>query len=168
MKKTKKTLEYFDYHELVETVEAKNGIDIRDVAGWSAIMSDQFTRLGIFMNEQFGNTHEQRVKEWSRDDPRWTKYTFKDILREGELHFDQVGYRDYWHFLTDLIDVHNGCIVNIDWADIRDIAIEADNKQSADLAAADIKDVAPNWRTKVTDMFIAEVGAGENDYLIAW
>lgn len=154
--KTKKTLEYYDYHELVDVIEKKNNVDIRDYSGWYAIMSDQHTRLGKLMDEKFDMTYEERRKAWDNNDPRWGQYTLEDILREGELHYDEVEYKDYWHFMLDHVyDIYNGWIGNINWGDIREIALEEDGGE-------------PDWRTKITDMFIAEVGDGDNEYLIEW
>ncbi len=155
MKKIKQIKEYYDYHEIVELIQNKYNVNIHDVKGWSAVMHYQCKRAEKAMNKKFGNTHKKRCAEWKNDDPRWKEISTHTILREGELHFETVGYCNYWHFLLECFEVHNGCIVNINWEDIRDIALEDDGGE-------------PGWRTQITDLFIQEIGSDDNDYLIEW
>lgn len=75
----KRTMEYWDYNEVIEYVEEKYGFKSRDYAG-----------------KFYGN---------ESPDAR------------GHAPAPEADYLDFWHWLLDRVDVHNGCLVYLSVSD---------------------------------------------------
>ncbi len=74
-------------------------------------------------------------------------YDIRDTLGSMELvSREECEYRDYWHFLCDQMEVHNGSEITI---------------------GSDLLGCGTDWQDEITRAFIAEFGDGA-EYWVEW
>lgn len=72
------------------------------------------------------------------------------------LHREQEPpYLDYWHWITDCFEIHNGCDIEFS-NETMDMAVHADAK------CADKYPEFKGWLIKITEYLLAEFGEGVN------
>ena len=77
-------------------------------------------------------------------------YDIRDVLgkfemKSGRMTSKEVEYWDWWHFLTDRVDIHNPCTITIDHYLLED---------------------GNEWQNKITQAFLDEFG--ETEYWVEW
>ena len=127
----------------VKPVEiAKYAIDFGDARRWIEQL------LGYQLRDTL-NSHPH-YHEWCRkhdekpDNNSHEQYARYKAATDGEAECPE--YRDYWHFLVDRCDVHNGGTVTID---------------------TDLLEGCEPWQADITQAFIDEFG-DECEYWVKW
>lgn len=143
----KHTVEYVDYHEMVEAVEKKYGIQIRDFAG------------------KYKWQHEKRLEimaKYGQDWDVWGKIKPADMVGlEKECHNEYViamsdknpdnpPYQDFWHFMLDYWPEFNkGKPEYLCWPEVKEYADH-------------------EWQKECAQLFINEFGEEEYTVIVDW
>lgn len=74
-------------------------------------------------------------------------YKLRDTLgKHGKSESKEVEYRDFWHFIGDNCEPHNGSIICI---------------------GSELKDGAKNWQKEIIDAFVEQFG-DDQEYWVEW
>jgi hypothetical protein len=79
------------------------------------------------------------VRDWAG---RWDK-------KYGTKAFEATPYQDFWHFICDNFEIHNGAT---EWMDFDEL----------------LKDCDEDWQKEVCQLYIDVAGHGEHEVLHAW
>lgn len=90
----------YDYHECSKYLETKYGYDERDYAGKFKYEKDCKKKV----DDKYGDN------DWYNTRPDDATPEQKEAIDYySELMKNQPSYQDFWHFIIDSNDIHNGC-----------------------------------------------------------
>ena len=92
IKPTPITKAAIDWNEAVKFIETQLGYDLRDASG----KADHFVNWCRRHNKDNAGSNQEEQKQWS------------EYVTAPDGQQREPEYRDYWHFLIDHCDIHNG------------------------------------------------------------
>lgn len=104
--------EQFDYHEMIEYIEEKYKIDVRDYAGKFKGKHDY--------EHWLKSKNYKTAKDVPEQQEQYVEFV-KDVV---EGRWKEPEYLDFWHYMLEtwFNDVHNGCEQYVNWSEVREYA----------------------------------------------
>jgi hypothetical protein len=145
---TKHTVTYVEYPDIHEAIEKKYNIRLTDYAGSSQSHHDETERYFAFK----GFTGE------------WRDSQGKSAWHSGEVSLQLAAdkksgiwvespekpYQNFWHFLLDHIDISNGKLAEVNWAELQSVVPE------------------DSWQREILNLFVDSFGSEPMDVMFSW
>jgi hypothetical protein len=95
LKKT--TISYVDYNDMVDHVEAKYKINVRDYAGWSAAGQQELEAWRMWLQDTHNTTEQElTARPGHKNELYATTYAVPEHLK-----VPRPAYQDFWHWMLD-------------------------------------------------------------------
>ena len=150
LKKT--TITYVDYHDMVDHVEEKYKIDVRDYAGTSAAGQQELEAWRMWLKETHNTTEQELIERLGRSNELYaTTYAVPEHLK-----VPRPEYQDFWHWMLDDVfygDPQRGKPQPLNWHELLE---EAEDNS------------APEWVQEILRLFVTEFGDEEYNVVIDW
>lgn len=156
---TTHTIHYLNYDEMVDIIQDKHDIDIRNYALHNTIKATGLKNpRGTILGECLA------YMEFKGFDPQtWIDSQGKDWLHSSELslmkHADTkagiwvdypaIPYQDFWHFILGHLEVNQGAIHTMNFAYFRDASDQ-------------------DWQKEIAQLFVDEFGDQSLKVMIDW
>lgn len=107
-----KTESFFDYHECIEFLEQKHNVDFRDWAKSHGHFNSWCDKKGLGQLDPEGKLRGS------------SQIWFAQYSKDPKGMANRPPYQDFWHFLIDLYQIHNGCVITINYLTDQDYCKE--------------------------------------------
>jgi hypothetical protein len=141
------TIKYVDYLEMVEIVESKYGINVRDFAGKYKWQHEK--------TQEIMTKYGQDWNVWGKISPLNMNHLEKEchneyVVQLSEENPENPPYQDFWHFMLDYwFDFAKGKPLYLCWPEIKEYADE-------------------EWQKECAQLFINEFGEKEYTVIVDW
>lgn len=150
LKKT--TITYVDYNDMVDHVEAKYKINVRDYAGWSEAGQQELEAWRMWLQETHNTTEQELIERLGHSNELYaTTYAVPEHLK-----VPRPEYQDFWHWMLDDVfygDPQRGVPQPLNW---HEVLTEAESN------------TAPEWVQEILRLFVAEFGDQEYTVVVDW
>lgn len=166
----KKTKKDYQYHHMIDYIEAKYNIDtgcyanskfkVKCMFSWNTKHQFKWENKNFPLMEEFrknpapgwGVSEEGRKFLDSKEGRDFSDKMRKAYEDAPDGKCKEIPYWNFWHFMIEEYwhgDISNDCIKYINWKDVRDVAKE-------------------EWQKELTDLFVKEFGDKTYKVEISW